>query len=540
VRGPARGLLASVSELRQSRRVSASVSQEPTRAGRRAGILLHPTSLPGPCGVGDLGLEAERFLDWAAAAGQTLWQVLPLGPTGGGASPYTSSSAFAGNPFLLSPERLVEEGLLPEAALAERPTFRDDRVDFGAVRPWKERLLRASFEHFRHHGDAALRRELGKFETAPEQKGWLADWSFFAALKERRGGRSWLDWEARLVLRDPEALEAARAELVEECAYQTYLQFLFFRQWGRIRSEARARGISVVGDVPIYVALDSADVWTHQDLFVLDGAGRPTAVSGVPPDYFSENGQLWGNPLYRWDRMEEDGFAWWIARLKANLRTCDLLRLDHFRAFAAYWAVPAYERTARNGRWVPGPGRRLFEAARRELGDLPILAEDLGMITEDVRQLLAGLGIPGMKVLQFAFYEEDGEYLPHRYPHDCVVYTGTHDNATARGWYEGLKPEERRRVADYLGCEGPGIEWAMIRAAYTSVADRAIVPMQDVLGLGDEARMNDPAGPGDHWSWRAPVRGFSGETAARLRRLAELTGRWKPPAAADPEAASDT
>jgi 4-alpha-glucanotransferase len=503
--------------------------EEPDRSGRRsAGILLHPTSLPGAFGIGDLGPEADRFLDWAAAAGQSLWQVLPVGPTGGGASPYTTSSAFAGNPLLLSPERLVQEGLLPEAALSDRPEFREDRVDFAAARPWKERLLRASWEHFRRHGEPVARRELEAFEQAPEQAAWLPNWSLFAAIKESRGGRSWLDWEAELVLRDPEALARVREELAEEAAYHVYLQFLFFRQWGRLRREARARGISIVGDVPIYVALDSADVWTHQDLFVLDGAGRPTAVAGVPPDYFSETGQLWGNPLYRWDRMEEDGFAWWVARLRANLKTCDLLRLDHFRAFAAYWAVPAYERTARNGRWVPGPGRRLFDAARRELGDLPILAEDLGMITEDVRELLADLGIPGMKVLQFAFYEEDGEYLPHRYPRHCVVYTGTHDNATARGWFDGLKPEERQRVADYLGCDGPGIEWALIRAAYTSVADRAIVPMQDVLGLGNEARMNDPAEPGDHWSWRAPRRAFGVATMARLKRLAALTGRWKP------------
>jgi 4-alpha-glucanotransferase len=508
-------------------------------AGRRAaGILLHPTSLPGPFGVGDLGPAAVRFLDWAAEAGQSLWQVLPLGPTGGGASPYTSSSAFAGNPFLLSPEGLVEDGLLPEAALADRPAFREDRVDFAAVRPWKERVLRASWDHFRRQSPPALRRELERFEGADEQRAWLPGWAFFAAIKERRGGRSWLDWEAELVLRDPDALEAAHEELVEETAYQSYLQFLFFRQWGRLRREARSRGIAVVGDVPIYVALDSADVWTHQDLFVLDGAGRPTAVAGVPPDYFSEDGQLWGNPLYRWDRMEEDGFAWWVARLKANLRTCDLLRLDHFRAFAAYWAVPAYERTARNGRWIPGPGRRLFDAARRELGELPILAEDLGLITEDVRELLAALGIPGMKVLQFAFYGEDGEYLPHRYSRNCIVYTGTHDNATARGWFESLKPEERRRVADYLGCEGPGIEWALIRAAYTSVAERAIVPMQDVLGLGDEARMNDPSEPGDHWSWRASAGAFSGEIAARLKRLAALTGRWTPPGAPEGNAAS--
>ncbi|MGH9398718.1 MAG: 4-alpha-glucanotransferase, partial [Thermoanaerobaculia bacterium] len=288
---------------------------------------------------------------------------------------------------------------------------------------------------------------------------------------------------------------------------------------------ANNRGILVVGDAPIYVSQDSADVWANRGLFQLDERGRPTAVSGVPPDYFSPTGQLWGNPLYRWDRMEKDGFAWWIARLRANLRLCDLLRIDHFRAFAAYWSVPAGQTAASNGMWVPAPGEKLFAAARQALGALPIVAEDLGVITPDVEALLTAIGVPGMKVLQFAFYEPDSVYLPHRHVPNSVVYTGTHDNDTARGWFAALSPEERVRVTDYLGCDGSTIEWDLIRAAYTSVCDRAIVPLQDVLGLGSEARMNNPAEPGGNWAWRAPAGAFRPDLAARLRRLADLTGR---------------
>jgi 4-alpha-glucanotransferase len=308
-------------------------------------------------------------------------------------------------------------------------------------------------------------------------------------------------------------------------ALETFIQFLFFRQWARVRSHAHSRGMKILGDVPIYLALDSADVWANRELFDLDESGRPTAVSGVPPDYFSEAGQLWGNPLYRWDRMEEDGFAWWIARLSANLALCDLVRIDHFRGFAAYWAVPAGETTARHGRWIPGPGEKLFTALRQALGGLPIVAEDLGVITPDVEALLAKVGVPGMKVLQFAFYERDSDYLPHRHVPNAVVYTGTHDNDTARGWFSALTEEEKGRVRDYLGTDGSRIAWDLIRAAYTSVCERAIVPMQDVLGFSSEARMNDPAKPGGSWSWRAPADAFRPDFALRLKRLAELSAR---------------
>ncbi len=499
-----------------------------TADSRAAGILLHPTSLPGPFGIGDLGPSVDRFLDWAAAGGQTIWQVLPLGPTGAGSSPYTSSSAFAGSPLLISPERLFEEGLLHREALEDAPQFGNDRVDFAAVRDWKERVLRLSWEQFDHLATPTLREEVSAFLRAPEQTAWLADWGRFAALKSYFSGRAWTEWGPDLAFRDPEALAAADEALGLEMAYERYVQFLFFRQWKRVRRAASERGIAIVGDMPIYAAHDSADVWANQEIFQLDGSGRPTAVAGVPPDYFSATGQLWGNPLYRWDVLKDQSYAWWIARIRSCLTTCDLLRIDHFRAFSAYWSVPAAERTALGGRWVPGPGEALFDAAREALGPLPILAEDLGDIDDDVRELLDALEFPGMKILQFGFYGSDSDYLPHRYPHNSVVYTGTHDNDTARGWYAALKPEERERVWDYLGCDGREIEWALIRAAYGSVARRAIVPMQDILGLGSEARMNTPSRPEGNWVWRAPEDAFRPDLAARLARMAELTGRFTP------------
>jgi 4-alpha-glucanotransferase len=473
---------------------------------RAAGILLHPTSLPGRFGIGDIGPMAERFLDWLASAGQTIWQVLPLGPTGHGASPYGALSAFAGNPLLISPEKLVEDGLAPRSAVEDIPDFPADRVDWDRVRPWKERFFRSAWS--RASGSARVREELEAFRQAPEQKVWLANWSLFAA--RLATGRA-----------------ANRAELADEVEYQEFLQLTFFRQWERLRREARRRGISLFGDVPIYVAPGSVEIETHPELFALDESGHAVDVAGVPPDFFSETGQLWGYPLYRWDRMEEDGYRWWIERLRAAFRLTDIVRLDHFRAFAAYWAVPAGERTAVNGRWLPGPGRKLFDALRHELGKVPLVAEDLGTITPDVKRLLAKLGIPGMKVLQFAFHEADSLYLPHRHVRNAVVYTGTHDNDTTRGWWRTLDPSARRRVAEYLGADGTEIEWDLIRAAYASVADRAIVPLQDVFGLGSEARMNTPAEAEGNWSWRAREEHFANDRNARLRELAHLTGRRK-------------
>jgi 4-alpha-glucanotransferase len=492
---------------------------------RSAGLLLHPTSLPGRFGVGDLGPEADAFLDWAVLAGQTIWQVMPIGPTGYHDSPYGCLSAFAGNPFLISPQLLHEEGLLPPHALNDVPAFPAGHVDFARVIPWKEGLLRASLRHFLKERPAETSLAFDEFVSAPEQQSWLPDWALFSALKEKFAGKEWDEWGSSLSAREPETLEAARKEMSGEIQYHLYLQFLFFRQWERLKKEANRRGILVMGDMPIYMAFGSADVWAHQQLFTLAKTGVPTAVAGVPPDYFSETGQLWGNPLYRWDQMETEGYSWWIARMRQNFRLADLVRIDHFRGFASYWEVPAGEPTALNGRWLPGPGAKLFDAIRAELGDLTIVAEDLGVITDDVTLLRQQLGFPGMSVLQFAFGELDSIYLPHNYVPETVVYTGTHDNDTTRGWFVSLDAEDRRRALGYLGTDGATIEWDLIRAAYTSVAERAIVPVQDVFGLGSEGRMNTPGTAEGNWTWRATKERFDAERAGGLRWLAELTGR---------------
>jgi 4-alpha-glucanotransferase len=471
-----------------------------------------------------MGPEADAFVDWAASAGQGLWQVLPLGPTGHHDSPYYLLSAFAGNPLLISPERLVEDGFLPASAIADEPDLPHDAVDYQAAGTHKERLLRASYAHFSAHAPESAKDELTAFERAPEQEYWLADWTLYAALLAKHEG-SWTAWPRELVHQEAWALAAARAELSGEVAYQEYLQFLFFRQWARLKSHASARGVTIFGDVPIYLAHGSADVFAHQELFVLDADGKPEAVAGVPPDYFSETGQLWGNPLYRWDAMERDGYRWWIERLRLNLRLADLVRVDHFRGFASYWEVPAGEETAIHGRWVAGPGTRLFDALAAALGALPIVAEDLGIITAEVETLLEAVGFPGMKVLQFAFSEDDNGHLPHNHPRHSVVYTGTHDNPTVRGWWTALDAAARDRVAAYLGHDGDAIDRTLLRAAYTSVAERVIVPVQDVFGLGPDATMNVPGRAEGNWRFRAKKSLFTQEAAERLASLARLTGR---------------
>jgi len=492
---------------------------------RRAGILLHPTSLPSRFGIGDLGAGASAFLTWAAAAGQTVWQMLPLGPTTDFNSPYQCLSAFAGSPMLIAPSELLADGFLPASALKGTPKFPEEHVDFGAVVPWKEALLRRSWQHFRRFAPPLVRGELEAFRGDPAQAGWLEDWSLFSAIKARSGGKAWQEWDVELRDRQPEALTAVRKELAEEVEFHCFVQFLFFRQWDRVKAEAGRRGVTLFGDIPIYVALDSADVWANPHYFTLEANGEPTAVAGVPPDYFSATGQLWGNPIYRWDRLESDGFSWWIDRLRMAFRLTDMVRIDHFRGFAGFWEVPASEQTAVNGRWAPGPGAKLFVAIRKALGDVAIVAEDLGVITPDVVELRTSQGFPGMRVMQFGFGEINSEHLPHRWDPSTVAYTGTHDNDTSRGWFEKAPVLERRRALAYLGATPESVHWGMLRAAYASVADVAIVPVQDVFGLGSDTRMNFPGKAAGNWGWRARRESFTPDVAARLRELAELTGR---------------
>ena len=499
----------------------AHTSQPHDLKQRNAGVLLHPTSLPGPYGIGDLGDELISFLDWAASAGMRLWQVLPLNPPGFGNSPYGCHSSFAGNPLLISPQRLMQRHLLPK--IDRVPRLPSDHVDFTRVHRWKDALLRKAWKHFEQHGAPDQREDLSRFTL--EQRAWLEDWALYAALKEHNGGAAWWQWDRALVLREEQALAAARHALGGEIAFHEFVQWVFWSEWAIARHAAHARGIRIMGDVPIYVAADSADVWSHRDLFQLDDHGQPTVVAGVPPDYFSETGQRWGNPLYRWDVMRERGFDWWIARIKTNLQYADIIRLDHFRGFAAYWEIPASEPTAVHGRWMPGPGIDLFNAIRDALGTLPLVAEDLGFITPEVHELRHATGLPGMKILQFGFSQLDSPHLPHRYDAETVVYTGTHDNDTARGWFESAPAEEQQLATAYLGRECDDVAWALIRAAYGSVAQTAIVPVQDILGLGGDARMNRPGDPQHNWSWRFAGGALTREHAARLRKLAEITGR---------------
>jgi 4-alpha-glucanotransferase len=491
-------------------------------SSRHAGLLLHPTSLPSRYGIGDLGDELLEMLDWAKAAGFTIWQTLPLNPPGFGNSPYGCLSSFAGNPLLISPQLLLQDELLPPNALDDVPSFDENVVDFNAVTEFKNALLRKSYLHFIDNARAEHRADLAKFSR---EHIWLSEWGLYAALKERNEGRQWSAWDRPLATRQPEALAAAERELAPEIRFHNYVQWLFFRQWSAVREAAEARGIRIMGDVPIYVACDSADVWANRELFQLDADGEPTVVAGVPPDYFSETGQRWGNPLYRWDLLRQEHYRWWVARIRAALRFADIIRIDHFRGFAAYWEIPASEPTAIHGRWMPGPGRALFDAIRDALGDVPLVAEDLGFITPEVHELRRTIGVPGMKILQFAFGQVNSPHLPHCYEPGTVVYTGTHDNDTARGWFETTSADEQEMARAYLGAGREEIEWAMIRAAWTSVAHTAIVPLQDILGLGGEARMNRPGDSSDNWAWRFVPGALTRDRADRLRKLAEISGR---------------
>lgn len=483
---------------------------------RASGILLHPTSLPGKFGIGDLGPEAYRFADWLESAGQRLWQVLPLGPVGYGESPYQLFSAFAGNPLLISPDLLAKRGYLEASDFAGAPAFSEERVDFERVIPWKFGILRKAFERFKAHASAEDNDALGDF--ARRHEAWLPSFCRFMAFKEANGGGMWTEW------RNPEP--SAGAEELHR-----YLQFEFYRQWCALKEYCAARDIRIMGDLPIYVSSDSADVWMRPELFDF------TVVAGVPPDYFSATGQLWGNPIYRWDKMKEDGYGWWIERMRAALSLFDVVRIDHFRGFEAYWAVPAGEPTAEHGQWIKGPGADLFIALERALGRLPVVAENLGVITPEVEALRTQFGFPGMAILQFAFGKDDQarSFKPHNYIHNLVAYSGTHDNDTVMGWWhsEGGDStrtpediaEEKAHARAYLATDGAEMNWTLLRTLMASVADTVLFPAQDVLGLGSEARMNTPAVASGNWRWRMRPGALTAAHAERLRGLAETYER---------------
>jgi 4-alpha-glucanotransferase len=488
---------------------------------RSSGVLLHVTSLPGPHGCGDCGPGAFHFVDWLHGAGQRLWQILPLAPIGDGHSPYSSVSAFAGNPLLVALEPLAARGWLEPG---EVPAFDRRRVDFDAVIPWRMQQLRAAAAGFEARANAVERADLEAWRA--RQGGWLDDYALFMALEAAQDGRRWWQWDEALARRDPAALALARQQLAGEIAFWTFVQWCFDAQWRQLKAYANAHGVSIMGDLPIFVAQHSADCWARPDLYRLDAHFLPTVVAGVPPDAFSATGQRWGNPLYRWDRMAAEGWYWWIARMRRALDHADVIRFDHFRGFAACWEVPAASATAMDGRWVPGPGRTVFDAIAASLGTLPIVAEDLGVITPDVEALRAGLGLPGMRVLQFAFGEDATHgYLPHNHLPDTVVYTGTHDNDTARGWWDAAPPRERHFAGTLLGCGTHDVHWAMIRAACASVARTAIFPLQDVLGLPSAHRMNVPGEGDGHWGWRFDWDMVGPEPGRVLGLIAAATGR---------------
>ena len=491
---------------------------------RASGILLHPTSLPGPHGSGDFGVAATHFVDWLVAAGQSLWQILPLGGIGPGNSPYMSSSAFAGNVLLIDLTALQQRGWLHADDLMPARAFEQQRLDFTVVVPWRmERLRRAAAAFAR----GARADEQCAFDVfCLGQADWLDDYALFMALADAHAWQPWSDWEPALVRRDAQALGQARAQHAEAIAFWKFCQWCFFDQWFRLKAYANAHGVRIVGDAPIFVAYQSADVWSRQELFELGADGRPQVVAGVPPDYFSATGQRWGNPLYRWDAHAAEGYAWWTERVRRTVELVDIVRIDHFRGFVAYWEIPASEPTAVVGRWMPGPGAALFQAVEAALGKLPIIAEDLGVITPEVDALRQGFDLPGMRVLHFAFGGDNANtYLPHNYCANTVVYGGTHDNNTSVGWWQEASPAERSHVCHYLAIDGHDIAWDLIRAACASVADTAIHAMQDVLELGAVHRMNLPGKGDGYWEWRFTWEQVRPAHAARLKHLCGLFGR---------------
>lgn len=483
---------------------------------RSSGVILHPTSFPGPDGMGDLGPEAFRWIDFLKESGCELWQVLPLGPTGYGDSPYQCFSAFAGNPYLISSTELLIEQLLTRADLLDRPDFPSGNISFGDAITWKLTLLDRAYARFQKLRKQSLRDEFSNFQAA--QASWLDDFALFMAIKENLGGGSWTQWPIELRQRDPSALQDFINSNTSSITRHKFRQFLFFKQWNAVHAYAGEKGIKIVGDVPIFVAYDSADAWSHPELFYVNKKGLPSVIAGVPPDYFSPTGQLWGNPLYRWLDHKKTNYAWWVSRLRSALSLFDIIRLDHFRGFAGYWEVKAGAPTAQNGRWVKGPGKHFFDSIQQQLGELPIIAEDLGEITPDVFELRDRYNFPGMKVMHFAFGSTPKDpFLPHNFPVNCVAYTGTHDNNTTVGWYTTASEKERDLVRRYLARDGSDIAWDMIRLVWSSVASITITPMQDLLSLGEEARMNFPGKASGNWSWRMPSDALSPALISRLK-----------------------
>jgi 4-alpha-glucanotransferase len=491
---------------------------------RAGGILFHPTSLPGRYGIGDLGPHAFQFVDWLASTGSRLWQILPLGPTGYGDSPYQCFSAFAGNPYLISLDSLVDDGLLIEDDFVTMPAFDASRVDFGQLIPWKLYILEKAFSRL-SSAPKEFQEEFEQFRA--DNASWLDDYALFMSIKEANGGGPWSEWDESIRNREDSAMEKARSLYAKNIARQSFYQFIFSRQWTKLKEYAHEKGITIIGDIPIFIAYDSADAWANPELFFLDKQSLPTVVAGVPPDYFSVTGQLWGNPLYKWSEHKKTGYQWWIERFRSVLNLVDIVRLDHFRGFAGYYEIPYGSSTAEHGRWVTGPGKDFLEALKPALSDkkggtLPIIAEDLGVITPDVVELRDSFHLPGMKILQFGFTSPSDPFLPHNYSSNCVAYTGTHDNDTVLGWFETAPEKEKEYACRYLDTDGSDISWQMIRAIWSSVAVYAITPMQDALGLGGEARMNFPSRLGGNWHWRMAEDDMSESLASRLQELNEL------------------
>ena len=493
---------------------------------RSSGILLHPTSLPGKYGIGSLGKEAYKFVDFLKKANQKLWQIFPLGPTGYGDSPYQCFSTFAGNPYLIDFDLLIEQNLLTEEDLRDVDFGgNEEYIDYGAIYNQKYPLLRKAYENFKANENKELKEKLENFKA--ENSSWLDDYSLYISLKNHFNGLPWNEWEDDIRTRKESAINKYKVELANEIEYHNFIQFLFFTQWNNVKKYANDNGIKIIGDIPIFVAVDSSDAWANPEIFLFDPELKPVKVAGVPPDYFSATGQLWGNPLYDWDKLKELNYKWWVDRVKANLSTCDIIRIDHFRGFDEYWAVPYGDKTAENGTWCPGPRTDLFNAIKNELGELPIIAEDLGTMTQGVIDLREATGFPGMKILGFAFdSKEENDYLPHTYTKNCVVYTGTHDNDTLIGWFTKANEDDKQFARNYLNSRSDNeIHWDAIRGAWSSVANMAIAPIQDFLGLGSEARINTPGLASGNWQWRLKDGVLTDELAERIAKLTKVYSR---------------